>query len=109
MVVVPGPMFSFSDSIWSLFSARISNSFGFVPLFVTEKLTLPEGSVAGLTSQVSSVIVTVTLSPEAAASSFLFCGLSVQAASDRASRVAVGRAMRAEWRFIDVLADEAGE
>jgi hypothetical protein len=103
VVVVPGPMFSFSDSICSLFSARTSNSLGFVPLFDTLKLTLPEGNFAGLTSHESSVIVTVTSSPEALASSFLFCGLSVHAASDSASRVAVGRAMRAEWRFMVVL------
>ena len=80
--VVPGPMFSCSEMIWSLSSVRISSSLGEVPLLVTVKVITPEGNEVLENWHESSVMVTVISwgPPEPEAPDVEFLGLSVQAA-----------------------------
>ena len=84
-VVVPGPMFSCSDTIWSLSSVRISSSLGAEPELVMVKVTTPEGKEVEESLQASSVRVTVISwdAPEPEAPPLAFLGLSAQAARPR--------------------------
>ena len=84
-VVVPGPMFSCSDTIWSLSSVRISSSLGAEPELVMVKVTTPEGKEVEESLQASSVRVTVIswAAPEPEAPPLAFLGLSAQAARPR--------------------------
>ena len=101
-VVVPGPMFSCSEMIWSLSSVRTSNSLGTVPELVMVKVTTPEGKDVDESLQESSVRVTVIswALPDPEAPPLAFLGLSAQAA--RPSPMAVRGSMASTLRRLMV-------
>ena len=100
-VVVPGPMFSCSETIWSLSSVRISSSLATEPELVTVKVTTPEGKEVEESLQESSVRVTVIswADPDPEAPPLAFLGLSAQAARPRPMAVR-GRRVRTLRRLM---------